>query len=204
MYVFSLTWGATLCEENTECKDKLKKIPKNIFTLHGLWPNYRDGRKIEECNKGTPINVNITEESLHNDMTTFWLSLTSNNQYFWNHEYNKHGYCYSYRYKEEPDNFFKKSMNLYKQHSFDKLMLRAIGYSNEKMFGYDEKMFGYDELMRMFKKVYPDLIFDIDCKKIKDKTYLSEVRFYFDLNMKPIEYMRSSDCKNETIYIILE
>jgi ribonuclease T2 len=118
MYVFSIQWGPTLCEDNQECKDKIKSIPKNIFTLHGLWPSYRNGKMIEECNKGELINVKITEEDLLKEMLTFWISYTSDNQNFWNHEYNKHGYCYSERYKQyNPDNFFNKSMSLYNQYS---------------------------------------------------------------------------------------
>jgi ribonuclease T2 len=181
--------------------DKIKSIPKNIFTLHGLWPSYRDGRKIEECNKGALIDVKINEEKLQNEMAIYWVSFTSENQQFWNHEYNKHGYCYSERYKlYDPDNFFNMGMNLFKSNALDQLMHRAL---NHVVMNSNTLSFTYPELLKIFEKA-TNLKFSLDCKKINNKTYLSEIRFYFDLEMKPIDHQTSSDCKNNTIYIILE
>lgn len=204
MYVFTIQWGATLCEDNLECKSKLKKIPKNIFTLHGLWPTYSDGRKIDECNKGDLIKVNITEDYLRKEMLTYWISYTSDNQHFWNHEYNKHGYCFSEKYNiDKPDKFFNTSINLYKNHSFDKLMHKVLD-SDLTVSDDKELNFSYNELVGLFQKVLLDLKFDLNCTKYNGGTYLSEIRFYFDLEMKPINYKKESNCENETIIILLE
>ena len=51
MYVMSIQWGPTLCLESEICKRKIDSIEKNIFTLHGLWPNNSNGKKMMKCNE---------------------------------------------------------------------------------------------------------------------------------------------------------
>jgi ribonuclease I len=199
MYVFSIQWGNTLCVYNKECQEKIKQIPKNIFTLHGLWPSFNDGKKVDECNKGTEIDVKIQEQTLYKDMITYWLSYTSSNQNFWNHEFNKHGYCYTERYNKKMEDFFSTSIGLFKNHSFAELAGKAFGDVKEA-----EKTYTYDQLIDAFKKVYSDLYFDIECKRTGGKNYISEVRFYFNLEWNPREHHAQTDCGKGPIYVTFE
>jgi ribonuclease I len=199
MYVFSIQWGNTLCENNKDCKEKIKHIPKNIFTLHGLWPSLEDGSKVDECNKGKEIVVKIEEQSLYNDMLVYWISYTSNNGHFWNHEYNKHGFCYTQRYSKNMEDFFNTAMGLYKKYSFDQLAFKALGDIKVA-----EKSYDYDELVEEFKKITGDLFFDIECKFINGKRYITEVRYYFNLEWKAMVHHAHTECKNGPIYIAFE
>ena len=200
MYVLSIQWGHTLCATSNECKEKIKQIPKNIFTLHGLWPSYSDGRRVDDCNKGNKIDVKISEKNLIDEMPTYWISYTSSNEVFWNHEYNKHGYCYAEKYGiSDPQLFFDFSMSIFNKHKFDQLMINALGDLDSH---HNEEVFNYDQLETLFKKVYSDMYFDLDCKRIDGKNYLAEVRFFMNLDMRPMNHSIVSNCqKSEPIYI---
>jgi ribonuclease T2 len=199
MYVFTIQWGNTLCENNPDCQQKIKSIPKNIFTLHGLWPSFNDGRKVDECNKGQEINVNINDEGLRNDMNIYWLSYTSSNQHFWNHEYNKHGFCYTEKYQKTMESFFGTAMGLYKKLSLQQLSRSAFGDVKEK-----ERSYSYEQLESAFRKVLGGYYFDIECKKIGDKSYITEIRFFFNLNFETTKHSAHTDCKNGPIYVEFE
>jgi ribonuclease I len=199
MYVYSIQWGNTLCQNNEECKEKIKHLPKNIFTLHGLWPSFDDGSKVDECNKGSEIDVVIKDQQLYNDMKTYWISYTSTNKHFWNHEFNKHGYCYTQRYNKSMDDFFDSAMMIYKKLSLDKLALNALGDVKDA-----EKTYNYDELLGAFKKALGDEFIDVECKKIDGKNYITEVRFYLDLKFKPRVHHAPTQCKNGPIYVAFE
>jgi ribonuclease T2 len=199
MYVYSIQWGNTLCENHAECKEKIKHLPKNIFTLHGLWPSYNDGSKVDECNKGQEISVVIKDQELYKTMSTYWISYTGTNAHFWNHEYNKHGYCYTQRYNKNIDDFFGSAIGIYKNLSLESLASKAFGDVKEA-----EKSFTYAELIDIFSKSLGDSYIDIECVHVNDKSYMSEVRFYFDLDFKPREHHAQTQCKHAAIYVPFE
>ena len=97
-YVFSIFWESTTCKiYGYLCYEILEKIPKNIWTIHGLWPNYKNGTIPKWCNGENDIDIEIKNESLYNYMINYWPGLFDTNEGFWGHEYNRHGYCYNQR-----------------------------------------------------------------------------------------------------------
>jgi ribonuclease I len=186
-------------------KNCLKKIAswkdKNIFTVHGLWPSYVDSRKIGDCNTGTSIRVDANSNPVYQKMRTKWPSYTSSSDTdFWTHEYNKHGYCYTDKFNEtDPADFFNYSMELYDTHSFENL------FNNPDLPGpkEGEMVYTWQQLVDMVNISMPNMYFELDCKFANKKVYLQEIRFGFDLNLKPLKFNSPGDCrgKNEIIVV---
>jgi len=51
IYFFTVLWLGTTCKiKGEQCFNNIKNVPKNIFTIHGLWPNYKNGTLTDWCN----------------------------------------------------------------------------------------------------------------------------------------------------------
>lgn len=95
-------------------------LPKNHWTLHGLWPDLCNGNYTQYCDfdrqydpEPSPPVVNGKTVPKYNGpgvdkfvenfgrydllkwMKTFWVSQGQSNEAFWAHEFSKHGTCYS-------------------------------------------------------------------------------------------------------------
>ena len=116
-YILSITWSPSTCFNKkinqTECFNELDKLDINSsFIIHGLWPVYSSGENIDYCNKDEEIKVKFNKEN-ETILSKRWPGLNTTNYDLWNHEYNKHGYCYIQRLRRNTD----KDYNLY----FDKV-----------------------------------------------------------------------------------
>ncbi|KAI9296315.1 base non specific RNase Rh [Neoconidiobolus thromboides FSU 785] len=75
--------------------------PNNAFTLHGLWPNNCDGSysPTDGCDASrqyTDLDAIVSADpTLKEQMNTYWSSYNGDNPAFWQHEWGKHGTCYS-------------------------------------------------------------------------------------------------------------
>ena len=124
-YVLSIQFPKTQCFKFKNCEEKLRLIPKNTFTIHGLWPNL-NGKPKEDCNIGDVIQVNFTDKKVEKQALTYWKSLKADDKSFWNHEYNKHGLCWNLRYeKKRPEEFFKLVLELYIKHDLNNIVKNA-------------------------------------------------------------------------------
>lgn len=108
----------------TGLEDKSQLLPKDTFTLHGLWPDYCDGSYTQYCDlkrqydpvpspnttnalpNGTvvpaykgPTVETFLEAFGRNDlidwMNTYWVNQGAPNTDFWAHEFSKHATCFS-------------------------------------------------------------------------------------------------------------
>jgi len=167
------------------------------MTLHGLWPSYKNGKRLQTCNTETQIDVKGDASDLFDSMKIFWPSFSKGNEEFWTHEYNKHGYCYIKKYNlREYRDFFMFVMDLFNRHRFDQIMLKAFG----DLSGLQQ--FDMIDLTNHISQVMTGLHFDLDCKRFDSKQYLQEIRFFFDLDLEPIQMRYPTDCKiGEPIYI---
>ncbi|KAF8304789.1 ribonuclease T2 [Clavulina sp. PMI_390] len=75
--------------------------PKDVWTLHGLWPDNCDLTYSSSCDPSRNV-YNVTEilkqageYELLGYMNKFWLNNTGPNELLWEHEWNKHGTCIS-------------------------------------------------------------------------------------------------------------
>ena len=128
MYFFTVLWPSTSCrKKGYQCYQRIKKLERNIFTIHGLWPNLRNGTIIQDyCNGPNDIEIEIKDESLLEFMNGYYAGGYHSNEYFWGHEYNKHGYCFNKRNGYDVNNYelyFQKIKDMYTEGRFGNLFL---------------------------------------------------------------------------------
>ncbi|KAL1297199.1 hypothetical protein AAFC00_004769 [Neodothiora populina] len=102
--------------------------PEDHWTIHGLWPDYCDGSYTSTCDKNRQYtNISCILESAGRDdlldlMQTYWKDQSGGDESFWEHEWGKHGTCYStlnpscytdYTAQEEVVDFFQQTVDLF-------------------------------------------------------------------------------------------
>ena len=198
-YFFALQWGPSMCvKTGSICYEKLKKVPRHEVTIHGLWPSLLKGKNLPECNTGTKIS--IKDDDKMKEVRTYWPSLNGNaNNVFWEHEYNKHGFCYNKRmnYPEGDYHFyFNKAMEIFKKKNLNRLIINAVG-DHEGI-----QTFSYSKLYAGIRKVLGGDYFQIVCNTIKGKQYLGEIRVGFNLNFEFTKILKKTGCSNKKEIII--
>jgi ribonuclease T2 len=75
--------------------------PDNSWTIHGLWPDNCDGSFESNCdpsrnynNIGGLLKAQGAGDTL-SFMDEYWVDMNGDNEHFWQHEWSKHGTCYS-------------------------------------------------------------------------------------------------------------
>lgn len=204
MYVFSLGWSSSYCltiKETAACYDKLAKLQHPyILRIHGLWPSLLNGKMLPQCHSGKDIYIDYKDEEPFTTMLEYWPSLNKNHfTDFWTHEYNKHGYCYSQKYNQGEDyiSFFEKTLSLYFDAKYDSLMDSAFGGQEG-----DEIETTYDDIVSKFAKVLGVQNVELQCGRIKGKQLVTEVRFYYDLDFKPLEIKYHTNCDSSKNIVI--
>ena len=130
IYFFTILWLGTTCKiKGEQCYNNIKDVPKNIFTIHGLWPNYKNGTLADWCNGKNDIEIDIKDKSLLDYMSTYYISGYHTNAYFWGHEYNKHGYCYNQRNNidvNDYEKYFEKAKELYIKYNLSDIFINMF------------------------------------------------------------------------------
>ena len=199
MYFFTILWLGTTChQKGWQCYDRIQNVPKNTFTMHGLWPNLRNGTLADFCHGANDIEIEIKDSNLFEFMNKSWVSGYHTNEYFWGHEYNKHGYCYNQRKGydvNDYEKYFQKSKEMFIDNNFDNLFLdffkkeqieiktgdMAINRTKFETY-FDERGFGKD--------YYLIVCTNITNNSTKVNPHISEIRIRYDLDFKLL--------KNET------
>lgn len=200
MYVFAVQWGKTLCVSGgSACETRLANIPKNHMSIHGLWPSLKSGSQISTCNTGTQVSIVDDGSSTFISARKYWPSLTGANTDFWNHEYNKHGYCYSnkignFDYKL----YFKKALDVFTSKKINTLITDTFGTQS------GEYAVSLSTLKSKLTSKLGGNYYALVCKTISSKQYLQEIRISLDLNFNYMtSSLSSSTCsssKNVIIY----
>lgn len=171
---------------------------KNALTLHGLWPQYMDGRDMgKNCNTGEQIKIVDEESQLFEEMKSVWLSFFKSDEEFWTHEYNKHGYCYMSKYqKTDYRDFFKMVIDVYTKFNLETLINKALGDKS------GEIKLDLVKFSDTISEVTNGFTYTLKCREFSGKQYLMEIRFNFGLDLKPIKspYRVDSmgDCKKDS------
>lgn len=198
-YIFSLQWGESFCRNqlgtSENCLMKLNSFEKkNILRIHGLWPSKIDTFELGYCNNGS--KVRISKENIPNAsaLKELWPSLGNfETVKFWEHEYNKHGFCYSKKHNHaNHKKYFEKSLELYKSEGFENLISNAFPeLQNTNILSYDSIMKGLSKTLGEERKN-----FEIYCIQIPNEgQYLKEIRFFYDLDFKRMnEHNFRSNC----------
>ena len=120
VYIYSIFFQTGTCRsDGYQCYQAIENFPKNIWTIHGLWPNFKNGTIPDWCHGENDIEIEIKNESLYNYMKEYYRGLYRSDEGYWKHEYNRHGYCYNQRNNIDVNNyeeFFLKVVEIYKKY----------------------------------------------------------------------------------------
>ena len=168
-YVMAVQWPNGYCSANN-CGSKDDNLEKNAMTIHGLWPSLKSGKYLSDCTSG--VTINNDGSALFKNMEKYWptLSTSNTNEYFWGHEYNKHGYCMA----EEKGwsgytPYFQYVMDLHLK-TYKDLITKAFSASTATI--------TYEQAKTAIQKIIPNATFKMNCKS----NYIYEFYFYLELD----------------------
>ena len=190
-YVLTLFWPATYCLiHGKECYKKLKQRDLNINTIHGLWPTYEEDVIPQWCNLDTDVEI----EQHTPDMDNYWVNMDfKDNKEFWNHEYNKHGFCYNKRNGNSTNDYliyFNKTLEIYKNiPTIQNKTINSKELMNTHLFpdifaGMNKLT--KNEMTQKLKNLFGNGTFSYTCIKIKGQYYLQEIKIFLDLNLSSL------------------
>ena len=172
-YVMAVQWSNGYCLANS-CGKKADHVYKNGMTIHGLWPSLKSGKMLNPCTTGVTITDDGSE--LFTKMRQYWPSFAKSNEEFWEHEYNKHGYCMVEEYGwDDYEEYFNFVIDLHLKH-YEKLIINAFPNSSDTT-----TTVSYDTMIQKIQKVIPNAIFKMNCKS----KYIYEFYFYLEKNFTP-------------------
>ena len=167
-YVMAVQWSNGYCKANS-CGSKADHVYKNKMTIHGLWPSLKSGKYLSDCTSG--VSVVDDGSPLFSDMKQYWPSFAKSNKEFWEHEYNKHGFCMV----EEKgwsgyQDYFSFVLDLHKV-TYNDLITNAFpSYSDTTV------KLSYDEVKAAIRNIIPNATFKMNCKS----GYIYEFYFYLE------------------------
>ncbi|XP_057530703.1 ribonuclease 1-like [Amaranthus tricolor] len=110
-FYFVQQWPGAYCDaKGRKCCYPNSGKPATDFSIHGLWPNYKDGGYPSNCDTSNPFDPSQIEE-LEGRLESDWPSLAcpSVGHKFWAHEWNKHGTCSLFSTQQQ---YFQAGLNL--------------------------------------------------------------------------------------------
>ena len=185
-YVFALEWTNGYCQINS-CTSNIDELEPNIFNIHGLWPNLKSGKMLNPCTSGVTIKERKTK--LFTDLRKYWPSFKGEYTDFWEHEYNKHGYCmveeYNWNGYEE---YFKFVLNLYLTEYKDLMKKAFDNDTSRKLY-----TITYEEMKQRIQKIIKKATFKMNCCG----GFIYEFYFYLNKDFTPSTDSRfRNDCKS--------
>lgn len=94
-FYFVQQWPASYCDTRRSCCYPTTGKPDEDFSIHGLWPNYENGKWPQNCDMESSLDESEFSD-LISTMEKNWPSLacpSSDGLKFWSHEWLKHGTC---------------------------------------------------------------------------------------------------------------
>ncbi|GMI85953.1 ribonuclease 3 [Hibiscus trionum] len=175
MYKLSLMWPSSVCIPRSRCKSPIPAV----FTIHGLWPSFRDGRGVppynpisNKCSVNPTSSANILAplQPIMADLRRMWpnLYVGQNDEDFWKHEWSNHGMCSDYY--QNPLGYFNETLRLAKLSRYNALQVLGVPPSN-----IPHQIDTLIENVRRNVGFFPE----ISCSKPQgsDYLYLKEIRF---------------------------
>ena len=191
------------------CLKKLENIPKNTFSIHGLWPGLKTGAYLDDCS-GPLTRDDIVDASEKEENKEFftekmyksWVSYNDDDPTFWLHEYNKHGYCYSLR-KNQTDfvDYFKDAFEFFEEYDFANLFKKAFPDAENTVVNVTQA-----EVDKIIQTYLPGSYYRLECSK--STRYITQIYFYYDEEFKPYKVPfkvgRNCGSKNTKLKILFK
>lgn len=207
-YVFTVSWSDSFCktlQKPADCYSRIQALHDHrILRIHGLWPSRKDGVFLKSCNdSGHYVTIPDSDEEPFITMSQIWPSLNSNGEkHFWEHEFNKHGYCYTKRNDiatYQP--YFEKAVEMYNQLGVKDAMNNAFHGQPGDRFSVT-----YTQLESKLSEELGGVFYEFDCRFKNGEQLLNEVRMYLDLDFKRMTgFKQHTNChKDQDIVFYME
>ena len=171
-YVMAVQWANGYCS-SSNCRGRDSNIPKNSMSIHGLWPSLKNGNRLNDCTSG--VKVTDTGSSLFLSMREYWPSFSGDNIVFWEHEYNKHGYCMVEEFNWDGyTRYFQFVIDLHKR-TYAALIRNAFQGKSGTI------TVSYEDMKKAIRNIIPNATFNMKCTG----GYISEFYFYLEKNYSP-------------------
>ncbi|XP_058772448.1 ribonuclease 1-like [Vicia villosa] len=111
-FYFVQQWPGSYCDSQKSCCYPTSGKPAADFSIHGLWPNYKDGTYPSNCDPNSPFDQSQISD-LKSSLLKNWPTLacpSGNGIQFWTHEWEKHGTCSESSLKQH--DYFETTLNL--------------------------------------------------------------------------------------------
>ena len=185
-YVMSLYWVNGYCKAYNCSNPDLDKLDPNILTIHGLWPSLKNGKMLNDCTSG--VKIKETDKILFSELKKSWTTFYGTYTDFWEHEYNKHGYCMVEEYNWDGyEDYFRFTHNLYINY-YKNIILRAFNYNSISRIITVSKNILQDRLRKIMRNATIKMI----CKD----HYITEIYFYLN---KDFTSSRSSSFSDDCL-----
>ena len=179
-YVFAVQWANGYCAINN-CGGRESVVPKNEMSIHGLWPSLKSGSQLNACTDG--VKITDTGSALFQNMNKYWPSFSGANTGFWEHEYNKHGYCMAEEYGwSSYESYFQFVIDLHFRTYKD--LIKNCFSSTQTI--------SYNDFVAAIRKRIPNATINMKCAGKKNNRHISELYFYLEKNFSPSTTSRFS------------
>ncbi|XP_014273779.1 ribonuclease Oy [Halyomorpha halys] len=95
LLIFTQSWPTSVCDSWKQGKGRsCRAYPKNIWTVHGIWPTKLGTVGPGNCDYRNPFNPSAVK-GIENELDYYWTNVHNQGAKtsFWSHEWNKHGTC---------------------------------------------------------------------------------------------------------------
>ena len=186
-------WPPGVCQSQSRFRVSNSKSCLSEFqhltnwTIHGLWPNYKNGSYPSFCNNTQTFNVSQIR-SLLPKMYSYWPSyFDTNSMVFWEHEWSKHGTCAvgMCKYIKSQFQYFDTTLSLkFKTNIYQVFRSAGIVPSSWRYYKYEDMKY----TLRENFGVYPLL----QCHKdfYKNHQVLTSIVFCFDSLLDPMDCLK--------------
>lgn len=128
--IFTQHWPVTVCyewKEKNENHQCLLPSPKEIWTIHGIWPTKFHTIGPSFCNNSAKFDIGQIEP-IQNQLEVYWLNIESGTplQALWKHEWQKHGTCAAQLTALDNENkYFGQGLKWLEQFSMSALLSKS-------------------------------------------------------------------------------
>lgn len=176
--ILAMTWQPGACKSG---KVKCTKGFENVFSIHGFWPQKKDGNLEYCCTNDFYLEKKIS--TLKRSLRANWPSLFGGREdAAWEYQYNKHGSCAIGKVAGAKDikEYFSRAVHEFSRFELGRV-LQEGGYkikTSAQYYGSDIIRYLRDEFNHDFQLV---------CESKGQNKIVTEIRACFDANLRQID-----------------
>ncbi|XP_063704324.1 ribonuclease Oy [Culicoides brevitarsis] len=130
IFIFTQSWPVSVClkwKEKSHANQCTLPSPKEIWTIHGIWPTKLNTIGPNFCNHSDPFDINQIKP-IQGQLEQFWMNVEKNTplEQLWSHEWEKHGTCAAQLPSLDNENkYFGQGLKWLQKYSMSSLLSQA-------------------------------------------------------------------------------